>query len=273
MYALATLALSLLACGPKAPSGRSPRVDPAIVVEKLRAQRASYALKGQFSISVRGPGTGGSTTGGLILHAPNSLRVDLLTPLRTPFYALSADGKALHLWSPRANTFYRGDDAVAVLGQLSGGAIQTADLLSILTADLPFANAPVLFAEVVPEGVHVLLGGPERARAEAWVNPRRRRVERLRFGLAADPQSSPISQTYAEVVYTDFMKVGREQLPEELVLTVPTLGWTVELEFDVWDELGVIPNVFTLAPPPGVVEKDLVGAITELAASKTPAAP
>jgi hypothetical protein len=69
------------------------------------------------------------------------------------------------------------------------------------------------------------------------------------------------------------MKVGREQLPEELVLTVPTLGWTVELEFDVWDELGVIPNVFTLAPPPGVVEKDLVGAITELAASKTPAAP
>ena len=271
MFAL--LALVLVACAPKTGAGRVPRVDPAAVVKTMRAHQPSFALKGQFSIAVKGPGAGGSTTGGLILHGPNALRIDLLTPLRTPFYALATDGRALHLWSPRDSTFYRGDDAVAVLGQLTAGAVGTADLLAILTADLPFANAPVLAAEAVPQGIHVVLGGPRRARAEAWVNPRRKRVEHLRFGLAADDAAVAIATPYAEVVYTDFMAVGREQLPEELTLTLPTLGWTVDLEFDVWDQLGVIPEVFTLAPPPGVTEKSLVDTLTALAAAKKAAAP
>ena len=53
-------------------------------------------------------------------------------------------------------------------------------------------------------------------------------------------------------------------MPEEFKVELPTLGWTLEIEVHTWDEMGVIPEVFTLAPPPNAVEKDLVQTLTDL---------
>jgi hypothetical protein len=60
------------------------------------------------------------------------------------------------------------------------------------------------------------------------------------------------------------MRVGRLYLPEELLLELPLIGWTVEIEYHTWEQLGRVPDVFTLAAPPNSAQKDLVDSLKAL---------
>ena len=279
-FLLSLLWLGVAACAPKE-GARSPRRDPSAVVEQQRDAPAPFALQARFDITVKGPATGGSTKGGLVMHAPDRLRVEILTPLGTPFYTLATDGRALHVWSPRDTTFYRGDDALVVLGALSGGAVSPADLLSIFMARLPLPEAPLLSAVAVDRDVAVVLGAPkvpgcaeggaaaglrcEDLRLRALLDPRKDVVLSLELGRSGPDGGLELAETFATVTYSDFRRVGRAWLPEGLVVSLPSLGWTLEVEVNAWDELGAIPDAFGLVPPPGAVQKSLVETLTRLA--------
>lgn len=275
------LALVLPACraGARDATRRSPdmALDQLMVtVDAVRAAQAPFALQGRFSVRLESPGSSGSTKGALILHRPDRFRIELLTPLGTPLLYLASNGKALHAWSQRDGRFYRGDDAGQVLAQLTGGAVGLADVNALLTGMLPLPDAPIVSVDEDEQGmVRLSLQAPQDVRVLAILDPhelitRELRVVRLDPGedLPVQGMSDGVltgGETLVEVRYAEVKRVGGNRLPEQILVSLPTLGWSLELEFLSWDELGQIPEVFELVPPAGAVEADLVATLRELA--------
>jgi hypothetical protein len=254
-----------LGCG-AAPLRRGG-ADPAAVLDAARQRAVPYALQARFSVTIQGPDLTASTTGGLIVHRPDRFRIDVLTPLSTPLLLVASDGRALHAFLSGERVFYRGDDAARVLGELTGGAFGLADLVAVFTGTLPLAGAEVVALTERAAGGAVVelaaapLPGGDRVglRAELDADAVVRAVQVSRVAPGADPVS------VIEVDTRDVTRVGRSRVPEELQVRLPTLGWTLDLAFSSWDELGQIPDVFALGPPAGATQADLVQTLRELA--------
>lgn len=245
---------------------RMAQDDPDALVAQLRARPLPYALQARFHVRVSGPGLSGTTSAALILSRPDRLNVNVQTPLSTPLLYLATDGKVLNAYTQQDSTFYRGDNALSVLHELTGGAVSVGDLLLVLTGSLPLPEAKVLDVTVDGEAIAMTLEGPGGAHVRAWIDPRTelvRRLEIVRLAAAGDELETVVSMSI-----TDAMHFQGGWLPEEMVLDLPTLGWRIDLSFHTWDELGVIPDVFLLQPPAGSVEKDLVTTLKALAAKQ-----
>ena len=71
--------------------------------------------------------------------------------------------------------FLRGDDALAVLEEVTGGAIGLDDVLKLLTAGLPMEGAAIQHAKWTADGINVSLRGTEQAIVEALIDPKQTR--------------------------------------------------------------------------------------------------
>jgi len=235
---------------------------PDDLVSELRKRSIPYALKALFNVRVSGPELQGTTSAGMVLARPDRFNINVQTPLRTPLLYLASDGRVMHAYTHQDTTFYEGNDALSVIGELSGGAAGVPDILLMLTGSLPLAEAQVRSVGVEDDLIRVELVGPRQSEVLAWVDPktdlyRRVEVRSMRDGALGDPW------VVAEI--TDAMHFQGGWLPEELRVELPTVGWTVELSFHTWDELGVVPDVFVLEPPPGSTREDLVGTLRQMA--------
>jgi len=244
-----------------------------VTVDAVRAAKAPFALQGRFSVRLESPGANGTVQGALILHQPDRFRIELLTPFGTPLFYVASDGRALNAWSQRDGVFYRGTDAERVLDQLTGGAVDLADVNALLTGLLPLPDAPIVGLSEDHDGlVQVILQAPEDVRVLAVLDPKDELTRELRVVRVDSESTLPITdeavpkgETLVELRYLESMRVGRTRLPESVVVSLPTLGWTLELSFLSWDELGQIPEVFELAAPAGATELDLVATLQALA--------
>jgi hypothetical protein len=263
------LCLALTACAKETRPARVPVDDPDRVVRELRGRTLPAGLSAPFRIKVEAPGRGGSTVGGLLIGAPDRVRVDVQTPLRTSLYMVATDGAALHVWDAQASTFYRGDDGVAALGALSQGAVQGVDVVQLLTGGLPLADAPVLHTGASEEGVLVVLQAPHDLLLRASLDARPATVRWLELGQGAPGCAScPLQSVALRLEVTAVQRVGPLALPEELSLHLVPLDMRVSLSFSRWQPTTPVEAAFALQPPPGAVEKDLVAAITEAAARR-----
>jgi hypothetical protein len=241
------------ACGPKKVS----KVEAVSVVDELRGRPLPRALQARFQIRMGGDGQTGSTSGAIITHMPDQFRLEILTPLGTPMISVASDGAAIHAWSQQRAAFYRGDDALEVLGELTGGAVGMTDVLQLLTGGLPLPDAPILSTEATDEGVVFVLEAPEDVRIRALVMPQKMLVRRVEIGKAPTADSAEISELFAVFDIADHMRIDGAMYPEELTISVPPVGWVIELTFHTWDELGQIPDVFELSAPPDAHQEDL----------------
>jgi len=241
------------------------------LVERVREHSVPFALQARFAIKVQGPDFSGTTSGAMILLDPDKLRIEVNGPVGTPLFILASDGKALHCWSQRDATFFRGDDGVAVLRELTGGTVATTDLISLLTGTLPLDGAPIVDLGADPDGaVRVVFQAAEGLRVRAAVDPQHellRRVSLLQMGDDDD------GTEVLRVAYNDLMRVGNNRMPEEIDIEAPTIGWRAALEIHTWDELGRIPDAFALTPPSNAQEKDLVTTLKEMAKQPTAVLP
>ena len=250
-----------VACSTKRVTG----IEAVKVVDDLRTRPLPRSLQARFQIKVGSEAASGSTTGAMVTHMPDKFRLEILTPLGTPMITVASDGEAIHAWSQQKATFFRGDDALNVLGELTGGAVDMADLLRLLTGGLPLVDAPVLATEALEEGVLVVLGAPGNVRIRALISPKKRLVRRVEIGLAPTADSIEIADLYAVFDIEDHMRIDGNLYPEEMVVELPPVGWTLELTFHTWDELGVIPDVFEIEPPPGAKVEDLESTLRKAA--------
>ncbi len=264
------------ACAPRrAARDALDRSDDALMVtvDAVRGAKAPFALRGRFSVRLDSPGASGTVQGAVILHQPDRFRVELLTPFGTPLLYVASNGSALHAWSQRDGVFYRGNDAARVLDQLTGGAVGLADVNAVLTGMLPLPDAPVEALSEDDEGmVRLTLQAPNDVQLRAVLDPKEELTRELLVVRTGQEPSLPLAagimptgETMVEVRYDETRRVGRNRLPERVKVSLPTLGWTLDLDFQSWDELGQIPEVFELAPPNGALEQDLVETLRDLA--------
>ena len=267
---VAAAALAMMpGCGPK----RVPKADAVHVVDELRSRSLPRSMQARFQIRLGGGGQSGSTSGAIITHMPDQFRLEILTPLGTPMISVASDGQSIHAWSQQRATFYRGEDAFQVLGELTGGAVDMSDVLQLLTGGLPLQDAPVLSTEATEEGVVFVLGAPHEVRIRALVEPRKKLVRRVEIGKASKAGGAEIGEMFAVFDIADHMRVNGDLYPEEMSIEIPPVGWTLLLTFHTWDELGKIPDVFELQPPPGSSEADLEQTLRDAAARNALGAP
>ena len=259
------LGIPLHGCGPK----KVLKVDATEIVDELRGRSLPRSLQARFQIRVGSNGQSGSTTGAIITHMPDKFRLEILTPLGTPMVSVASNGTAIHAWSQQQSTFFRGDDAFAVLDELTGGAVTMADVLQLLTGGLPLPDAPVLATQSQEEGVWFVLGGPRDVRIRALVVPKKKLVRRVEIGRALSSDSPDIVDLVAVFDVSDHMRLGGDLYPEEMTIDIPPVGWTLELTFHTWDELGQIPDVFDLPVPTGASVADLEQTLRNAAEAQT----
>ncbi len=236
-------------------------------VAEAWARKLPYVLQARFNITVKGPDSEGTTIGAMILHHPNRVRLDVQTPLQTPMLLMASDGTGLNLWLHRDGVFLKGDDALQVLEAVTGGAIGLDDLLSLLTAGLPLEGAEVLNVGWVDDRVQVRLQGAENVYVDALLDSKLDTVRSLNVSRELPGEESE-PELLMRVDVPDLMHVGRHRLPEEMTIELPSVGWAIELEVHTWDELGVVPEVFSLKPPAGAEIRDLVETVRALAESQ-----
>lgn len=244
----------LLGCAHRAPGAN---VDPVAVVAQSRATPQPFALRGAFSVAIRRGDATVSTRGALVLHAPDQFRVEVMGPVGTPLIIVASDGRNLNVWSAQTGVFYRGADAPAALRELTGGALQLSDVVRVLTGQLPLPDAPVLGQSVDEQGVAVSLQGPEGATVGAHLDPKTAVLAELSVQREGEP--------LVQLDYLKAVKVGRSRLPGGFSLDVPALDMSVFIKMESWDELGQIPEVFSLSAPANASTVDLVEALKEAA--------
>lgn len=236
--------------------------SPSLLVTELRKRELPYALQALFNIKVTGPDLQGTTSAAMIMARPDRFNVSVQTPLRTPLLYVASDGKVLHAYAHQNTTFYAGSDALAVLGELSGGAAGVPDLLLMMTGGLPLPDAEVASVAVEDELIRLELTGPHSSAVQAWIDPKTELFRRL-IVRSQDESGDEVVWIRAEI--TNPMHFQGGWLPEELSMEFPTIGWSIEITFHTWDELGVIPDVFVLEAPKGAQTRDLVDSLKALA--------
>ncbi|MEL6347331.1 MAG: hypothetical protein AAFV53_29715 [Myxococcota bacterium] len=255
--------------GCRSPRNLSLPIDgtPGEIVDAIRAKQAQrpMALQASYGVSLSGPEFSGSTRGGMVVHRPDQLRIEILSPFNTPLAYIASDGTALHAWLQQERTFYRGDDVAAVVENLIGGAADIGDIVDLLTAALPLDDARIIGASYDAERalLQVILEGPDRTALHAQIDPRGGLVRQLALKDDADA-------VLIQVDYPDYVQVEAQDLPRRIEMDFPVFGWQIDLKVSSWNVLGQIPDVFTLAPPPGAREKDLVTSLEEMARRQRP---
>lgn len=238
-----TLLLMLLACGDK--PGPRAAGDAQSVAEQAWAREVPFALKGGYSVSIDAPrmGISGSTRGGLLVHRPGRFRLEIFSPLGSPLFYAAGD-KALSIYLVTEDTYFHTDDGEALLREVTGGAAGVTDLIALMTGRLPFQSAELIDATMnrKEQEATFTFAGPEGSRAVVTLD------DRLLTNKRIDAYDGD-DRLVLHAEYEDYMKVGRSRLPEEAIIQVPLIEFTMELEFDGWDELGVIPDAFTLEDP------------------------
>ncbi len=248
----ALLFLLLASCGGK----RAPTAswDAGSVAEAAWEREVPFALKAGYTISVDAPtlGVSGSTRGALLVHRPGRFRLEIFSPLGSPLIYVASDGKAASLYLFSQNTWMGTDKAEETLRELTGGAAGLEDLISVMVGQLPFADADILSAERKDkETLQYIFGTPQGGRAEVSLREKDLTTQKLN---AYDESGKNV----LSADYTDYMKVGKSRLPEEVVMTIPGVNLTLELSFDTWDELGIIPDSFEVPAPPRSKQIDLL---------------
>jgi hypothetical protein len=252
------LAWAFLACVHKGSVAPSPRVDEldAILARATSRVLPAPGLKATFHIDVRFEDEGGSTIGALVLHPPDDLRIEIQTPFHTPLLIAATDGTAIHAYVAKGNVFLRGDDAVAALAAFAGGALHPDDLLDLLTGIPPLDDATLVSKEPIPGGVRARYDGPAGTVIRIDVDAE---TAALRTFEVDHSDSQIFVAAYGE-------PLKGTPYPRSLQVKSPVLG--LRLDFQHWEELGAVPDVFSLEPPPNSVERDLLETLEELSAQQ-----
>jgi hypothetical protein len=108
-------------------------------------------------------------------------------------------------------------------------------------------------------------------RLVAVLDPTAHLVRSLRVHEALDTAPDELGPERLAVTYPGALQTeGGVWRPDAVVVELPDLGWTVTLDITGWEVLPEAPDVFTLSPPPGAQEQDLLTVLGELAAPSSP---
>lgn len=260
------LLLLTLGCGPKQPP--LPAVGGFDTVEQVRdaawARAVPSTLQAKVSLNIDAPrqGVKGTARGGLQLHEPGHVRLDLFSPIGTPLLFLAADGQALRLFSTSKGEFLQAEDAEGALRSLTGGAAGLNDVVSVLAGRLPFAGATLRSSSREGGVSRLTFASPQGATAEVEVDEATLTTRAVRAMTAT-------GELALTATYGAYVNVGGALVPEQVSVELPSLDMRLVLTLSSWEALSEVPDSFVLSPPEGIVPQDLLSALAALAPSPT----
>lgn len=230
-----TFLFLLLAC-PHTPVGKPG--DPAVVLSRSRAPVPENAVVTKFNMNVVTPNVRGPASGTLLVDPPDRFYLEIRPPVGGPLLVATSDGKEVSAWLSGKNLFFTQPDADVGLKALTGGVAGLQAVVSLLTGRLPELGTPASLAEG-PGTVEGEWVGPEGTRLKVSMDPMRGRMVRL-IGLdnggtiAVDVQITP------GLLY-----------PRDLVVSIPRIGASAEVEFKEWVPIQVPEERYHLNAPVG----------------------
>lgn len=228
-------------------------VAPSEVVERLsarevptRAQARLSVKLGSETMKIKAPPLGG----GLVVDRPGRAHLAVLNPVGGPVLTLTSDGEAIGMMNAPDRIWVRLDDADAVLGEATEGAVAVEDLVDLLVGLVPVGRARLTDEAVVPAtddlgpGARLVYAAPGGVTVDAVLDPTLATPRRVDVHDAK-------GERLVEAVYEPFAEIEGHWLPTRVALDVVPIDLQVDLRYKSWKFPDAAPDVFGLVPPDG----------------------
>lgn len=213
----------------------------------FRAREVPARTVARFQIQLQTEARTITLPGAWVVDRPARGHVALLGPLGGPLATLQSDGVGLSVALSRGQQHFLAERADAVLRDTTGGALGVSDLFGLLVGDPPLDGAPALAVRSLPDGdVQIDLDGPaDTVVSEVVANPAGTLARLVATGADGEVQLT--------VDYAPFAPIteGGPLVPTELTVTIPALKLVANVRVKSWTAPEVVPDVFSLASPPG----------------------
>lgn len=233
--ALLVATASLAACGLRAPRPPVPAARPDVLIERLAARRAAVGSL-RARARVRSGLQGMWTRQAVVVHRPDRIRVDVLTPMGLAM-ALGTGEHVLWAYDPAERVRWQGDATPANLTRVLGAPLTLADLVDVLLGLPPARVATGPPSVTMTDDGHRLTlplrGGVQRV----WFVPETLDVVRAEEERA---DGSVLRVRFGEY---------RDGFPRQLDVEPPGGGDSVRLQYDAV-ELNPEVAAVLFAPPP-----------------------
>ncbi len=183
-----------------------------------------------------------SAPGALALQRPGRARLDVSGPLGgAPVLSIASDGERVSVRLPRGGDPWVARHAEGLIRGLTDGLGSVDDAVAVLLGDLALRDAPVIDLARLPDGsTQVVVAGPAQSRMVAQLD-----------ALTATPRRvelhSRLGERLIRVRYGAFVPVPSGALaPRAVVVELPALEGTLELQYEGWDAVALAAGVFEL---------------------------
>ena len=245
-----------------------PAAGPDAVLAMARARPVLNPTQARFHIKLRSKPLklAGSTGGGLVVNRPGQGRLEIFGPLGGSLLKLISDGEAIAVGIPREKRHLLGVNAEEAIREATSGAAGVDDVLAILVGDLPFDNLEVVRMRKVVGGVLMVFEGPRGAHLDAVIEEIHGTLVQLEL---VDSEGSLL----VSATYDDYQEVDDIWMPKHVELWMPATQLSVDLKFRQWKKLDEAPDVFSVAPPKGILAEPLEDLLGNLGIELGPPAP
>jgi hypothetical protein len=250
---LPLLALLLLGCPTH--SGRFGSDDP---LGAVRTAPSGYAIKGRMYLTIKAPrwDVSGTTSTTMVIHRPDDLYLQIRGPVNNVMVQGTANKQELVVVIPPMNKAFTATSPDAAMRALTGGALGVDGVLAMLLARLPDVELTTLETTETPKRRTFLLEAPGGYRVQATIERKRGRLTELVLRDSAD-------EVLMEVGYSGWFRDARAHYPELLTMSVPKLDLGVKADFQAWEVMGEVPDIFTTAVPEDAEVVDIEAALEQ----------
>ena len=246
------IALLVVGACKKRVTPTGPALPEDALLSAMRARTVPDPVRARFNVKLRSkplkiPAV--STGGGLVVDRPGKAYVAVFDPLNRPIFVAKSEGVGFAMENHHDKQWVFAEDAKAVLGKATEGAVELDDLVSLLLGLVPVDASTVRSRETVETGVRLVLDGPGGTTLTTVVDPALATPSSV---IVDDAEGARVvTATYESFeLYDDDVPDG-PLLPSRVTIYVESVELTLDLRFKTWKALDAVPEVFGLVAPGG----------------------
>jgi len=224
----------------------------------LRGEPQPYAVKGRMYLTVKAPrwGMSGTASSTMLVHRPDEFFLQVRGPLGNTMLQATCDASEVTLQVPSMKRFLVGENPESAMRQLTGGAVGLDGLLALLMARLPNEKAEIVEIGQVGKNIEAMMEAPNGYLVKAT-------VERLLGRLLGVELYDPAGELLLTVSYEDWFRDARSYYPELVTLEIPGIDLWARADFQAWEVMGEVPDIFSASPPANITPEDLQQSLRE----------
>ncbi len=246
--------LVLALCGCPGHAGKGANLlDP---LGGIQLPPSNFAIKGRMYLTVRAPrwGVSGTTSTTMVVHRPDDFYLQVRGPVNNVMVQGTLNREEAVVVIPPMNKVFVGESPDAAMRALTGGAMGVDGLLALLLARLPDEDLEVKNTQLAGKIAEISLETAGGYQLKAT-------VQRIRSLLSDLQLYDTDGEHLMSVSYDGRFRDARNYLPRLLTMAIPGLELSVKADFQAWEVMGDIPDIFTTPKPANAELLDLEEAL------------